>query len=162
MMHETLDEASLAELLPGTWTIAATNFPMWLTGERLEPSFSYGLISDSPLVLSDEVSYLTAEGEPKSIIGQDTWRHDEFVWRGKGLLKVAKSHWHVSGSSEDGNVVAIQFSKSLATPAGIDIIVREGADVLEVRAMIARDTDRYGLSPEQFGSLTWLRANHAH
>ncbi len=160
-MNQTLDEASLAQLLPGRWTIAATNFPMWLTGERLEPNFTYGLISDSPLVLSDEVEYSTAEGERKSIVGQDTWRHGEFVWRGKGLLKVAKSHWTVSGSSEDGNVVAIHFSQSLVTPAGIDIILREGAEVQELRAMIARDTERYGLSPEDFGSLTWLRANHA-
>ena len=156
-MNQTLDEAALAELLPGTWTIAATNFPMWLTGERLDPTFSYGLVSANPLVLSDEVSYSTAEGEQKSIVGQDTWRHEEFVWRGKGLLKIAKSHWSVSGSSEDGHVVAIRFSKSIATPAGIDIIVREGVFQPELRALIARATELFGLSPEDFGSLTWLR-----
>ena len=161
-MNHSLDESTLAEILPGTWTIAATNFPMWLTGERLDPSFSYGLISESPLVLSDEVSYDTAEGERKTIIGQDTWNHDEFVWRGKGLLKVAKSRWTVSGSSDDGNVVAIHFSKSIATPAGIDIIVRHGATVPELRAMIARNTEQFGLTPEDFASLTWLHAEHTH
>ncbi|CAN5618024.1 hypothetical protein BH10ACT7_BH10ACT7_28460 [soil metagenome] len=160
-MHHAVDESTLAEILPGTWVIAATNFPMWLTGERQDPTFTYGLVSTDPLVLSDEVSFTTAEGEAKSILGQDTWQGEEFVWRGKGLLKVAKSRWTVTGSSEDGEVIAIHFTKSIATPAGIDIIVREGSAVPEIRAMIARDTERFGLTPEQFGSLTWLNANHA-
>lgn len=159
-MHHVVDESTLAEILPGTWVIAATNFPMWLTGERQDPTFTYGLVSTDPLVLSDEVSFTTAEGEAKSILGQDTWRGEEFVWRGKGLLKVAKSRWTVTGTSEDHEVVAIHFTKSIATPAGIDIIVREGSAVPEIRAMLARDTERFGLTPEEFGSLTWLNANH--
>lgn len=159
-MHHSFDESTLADLLPGTWVIAATNFPMWLTGERVDPTFTYGLVSTDPLVLSDEVAFTTSEGEAKTILGQDTWRGEEFVWRGKGILKVAKSRWSVSGMSEDGNVVAIVFSKSIATPAGIDIVVREGATVDEPRTMIARDTERFGLTPENFGSLTWLAAGH--
>jgi len=155
----------VGELLPGSWIVAATNFPMWLTGERLSPTFTYELVSSSPLVFTDVVTYLTAEteqkkSEEKTIVGQDTWRHDELVWRGKGLLRFFASHWTVSGASEDGNVVAIQFSKSLATPSGIDIIIRDGVEVPELRALIARNTELFGLSPEQFASLSWLVHGH--
>lgn len=166
-MHSTFDEDALGKLLPGTWIVAATNFPMWLNGERLHPRFSYGLVSSSPLVLSDEVSYETAEtekkpSETKTIVGQDVFNHDEFVWRGKGVLRFFASHWSVSGASDDGNVVAIHFTKSMATPAGIDIIIRESVEVPELRALIARNTEQFGLSPEDFASLSWLAPGHSH
>ena len=151
-----LNESTLAELLPGSWGIAATNFPMWISGERTNPSFTYELVSASPLVLADDVSYLDAEGVEKHIIGTDTLKNDEFVWRGKGVLRIVKSHWHVAGANDDGTVAAIRFSKSAVTPAGIDIIVKTATHVPELRALIARSTELFGLSPEDFGSLTWL------
>lgn len=155
-MGEILDDRALADLLPGTWTIAATNFPMWLTGERGEPRFTYGLVSRQPLVLSDEVAYLNAVGESKQIIGNDTWKGGEFVWRGKGILRLFTSRWTVAATSADGAVVVIRFSKSLATPAGVDILTREGATVPELRAMVAHATEEFDLTPEDFASLSWL------
>lgn len=156
-MRAPLDENTLAELLPGEWTVAATNFPMWLRGERSNPRFSYEVLSREPLVLSDEVSWIATEsGQEKHLLGTDTLRVDEFVWRGKGFLKLVASHWHVAGASDDGTVAAIRFSKSAVTPAGIDIIVRAGTNQPELRALIARATELFGLSPEDFGSLTWL------
>jgi len=50
----------------------------------------------------------------------------------------------------------ISFSKSLATPAGVDVIVREGVEHPELRATIAHGSEEFGLTPEEFGSLTWL------
>jgi len=156
-MGATLDQRTLADLLPGTWTIAATNFPMWLAGDKLEPRFTYELISEEPLVLSDDVGYVQ-EGEEKHILGRDTWRGDEFVWRGRKLLRPFASHWTVAGISDDGTIAVIHFSKSLATPSGVDVIVREGTHHPELRAMIAHATEEFGLTPEEFGSLTWLAA----
>ena len=156
-MGATLDQRTLADLLPGTWSIAATNFPMWLSGDKLEPTFSYELLSEDPLVLSDDVGYLE-EGEEKHILGQDTWRGDEFVWRGRKLLRLFASRWGVAGMSDDGTIAVIRFSKSLATPAGVDVIVRDGADHPELRATIAHATEEFGLTPEEFGSLTWFTA----
>ena len=155
-MPSALDERTTADLLPGTWFIAATNFPMWLSGERREPRFNYELLSTDPLVLADEVSYVTAEGEQKRIIGKDTWKHDEFVWRGKGLLKPFSSRWHIAGAADDGTVLVIRFEPSLATPAGIDIVVREGTSHPELRKAVARGSEEFGLSPEEFASLTWI------
>ncbi len=153
-----LDENTLAELLPGEWNVQASNFPMWLRGERSNPRFSYELVSRTPLVLADDVSYIATEnGQEKHIVGTDTLKGEEFVWRGKGLLRIVASHWSVAGASDDGTVAAIRFSKSMVTPAGIDIIVRAGTEHPELRALIARNTELFGLSPEDFASLTWLR-----
>ena len=107
-------------------------------------------------MLGDEVSYVTAEGEQKRIVGKDTWKHDEFVWRGKGLLKPFTSRWHIAGAADDGTVLVIRFEQSLATPAGIDIVVREGTSHPELRKAVARGTEEFGLSPEEFASLTWI------
>ena len=155
-MPSALDERTTADLLPGTWFIAATNFPMWLSGERREPRFNYELLSSDPLVLGDEVSYVTPEGEQKRIIGKDTWKHDEFVWRGKGILKPFSSRWHIAGAADDGTVLVIRFEPSLATPGGIDVVVREGTSHPELRKAVARGSAEFGLTPEEFASLTWI------
>jgi len=157
-MGATLDQRTFAETLPGTWRIAATNFPMWLSGGRRNPQFTYALVSTDPLVLSDDVSYTETGDEPveKHILGHDTWSNGEFVWRGRRLLRLFASHWTVAGLSDDGTIAVISFSKSLATPAGVDVIVREGVEHPELRATIAHATEEFGLTPEEFGSLTWL------
>ena len=151
-----IDETSLADTLPGTWSIAATNFPMWLSGQRRQPRFSYVLLSQSPLIFSDDVSYTDAEGAERHILGQDTFKHNEFVWRGRGRLRFFASRWTICGISDDGTIAVVRFSKSIATPGGLDIVVREGVEHPELRALIAGSTVDYGLSPEDFGSLTWL------
>lgn len=159
-MAAQLDSRALADLLPGAWRVAATNFPMWLAGDKLQPRFTYALVSEEPLVLSDDVAY-TEGGEEKRILGQDTWRGDRFVWRGRRLLRLVASHWEVAGASDDGSVAVIRFSKSLVTPSGVDVLVRDGAQHPELRAMIAHATEDFGLSPEEFGSLTWFTTGAA-
>lgn len=152
-----LDEKTLAELLPGEWVVAASNFPMWLGGERANPRFRYEVMSLNPLVLSDEVSWVDVEtGKEKSLLGADTLKGNEFVWRGKGVLRLVSSHWSVAGASDDGTVAALRFSKSRVSPAGVDIVVRSGTEHPELRALIARATELFGLSPEDFASLSWL------
>lgn len=147
----------LATLLPGTWRVAATNFPMWLGGGRHYPHFDYRVLSDDPLTLADTVTYTDAAGRERTVVGRDRLRGDEFVWRGNGLLKVAASRWRVTGTGEDDAVVAIRFERTLFTPAGVDILVRPDAD-LDVRRVVALDTASFGLSPEEFASLSWLAA----
>jgi len=154
------DEHALAELLPGTWRVVASNFPMWLGEDRLNPTFSYGLLGTEPLRLSDDVAYTTPGGEVKHVLGVDQWRGNGFVWRGKGLLRLVTSSWTVAGVSKAGTIAAIRFTKSLVSPAGIDILVREGASFPEPRAAVAAESERFGLTAEDFASLTWLSEQH--
>src|SRR4051812_3666704 len=118
------DTDTLSQILPGRWIIKATNFPMWLSGERRDPAFEYGLVKSSPLVLSDVVSYTDADGKPKTIRGRDTFRRAGFVWRGSGLLSLVTSRWQVASAEQ--NVVTIRFEKSMVSPSGVDIVLREG------------------------------------
>ncbi|WP_213815156.1 hypothetical protein [Glaciihabitans sp. dw_435] len=155
-MRDAGDDQTLASLLPGTWTVAATNFPMWLGGDRTDPQFTYTLISPDPLVLGDDVSFTKKTGERGHVRGVDRLQGDTFVWRGRGLLRVAASHWSVVGVSDDASIVVLRFARTLFTPAGIDVIVRDGSGQPELRAKIARGATEFGLSPEDFASLTWL------
>jgi hypothetical protein len=150
------DEHQLAELLPGDWTVVATNFPMWLNGERLDPTFSYRLLGTDPLTLEDDVAYTQPDGTAKHVRGVDRWREEGFVWRGTGMLRFVGSAWSVPGVSKAGTIAAIRFSKSLISPAGIDIVVRKGIEFPEPRAAVASESERFGLSAEDFASLTWL------
>lgn len=147
---------ALPDLLQGTWTVEGTNFPMWLDGQRLRPTFTYRVISDNPLVLADDVAYSTPSGEIKHILGTDKLVHDGFVWRGKGLQKLISSRWTVEGNNPEATIVVIRFEKTLFTPAGIDVLVRDGFEVPELRALIARNSPFFGLAPEDLASLTWL------
>jgi hypothetical protein len=155
------DEHQLADILPGTWRVVATNFPMWLRGDRLDPTFTYGALGTQPLTLDDTVSYTTPTGEVKQLRGVDTWRGHNFVWRGKGLMRLISSTWSVPGVSAAGTIAAIRFNKSLVSPAGIDIIVRDGIEFPEPRAAVAAESKRFGLSAEDFASLTWLFEQNA-
>jgi hypothetical protein len=147
---------SLAELLPGTWRVGATNFPLWLKGDKVSPTFTYELRRQNPLELTDRVSYFTSSGEEKSIVGVDRLRGDEFTWRGKGPLSLFTSRWSVIGAASDGAFVVIRFSKTFATPAGVDIVSREGLDADDLRTMVAQGPEGFGLTHEEFASLTWL------
>ncbi|KAG8969660.1 hypothetical protein FRC03_001532 [Tulasnella sp. 419] len=62
-------------------------------------------------------------------------------WRGKGWLAIATSHWQVLGYHIDGgddDWVVIYFGKSLFTPPGMDILVRnpEKFDKAKVKTLI--------------------------
>jgi hypothetical protein len=114
------------ETLPGSWRVLASTFPMWLSGRRRDPVFTYSLLPGSPLVLSDEVSYRTGSGATRRIVGVD--RLDAatgvFTWRGRGVLGVLSSRWRVTHLSEDRDLIVLTFARSPVTPAGTDVIGR--------------------------------------
>lgn len=145
----------LADRLPGRWAIHATSFPMWLRGDRLDPGICYRLRRRDPLVLDDVVEYRHERRGPRRIVGRDRLRADGFVWRGAGMLAVLRSRWGVTGI--DGAVLAIRFERSPVTPPGVDVLVREGDAVPELRRSVAERLDALGLTPEEFASLGWLR-----
>ncbi|WP_420150841.1 hypothetical protein [Spirosoma sp.] len=114
--------------LIGTWFICSSNFPMWLKGDKTNPTFTYS-ITDKKAgvnVLLDEVRYRKA-GKVKTLTGfdyQDESDSAAFVWRGKGILSVVRSKWKVVLIDPAGQWAVIWFSKTLFTPEGVDIISR--------------------------------------
>jgi hypothetical protein len=83
---------------------------------------------DGPTLLDDEVTSTPTQRtfmpQPKSVKGIDTPDGDgSWNWRGKGLLKIASSHWEILGWGEKGDErwVVTWFAPSMFTPAGLDI-----------------------------------------
>jgi len=148
------DTSTLGELLPGRWSIKATNFPMWTGGARRDPVIEYGIVRADPLVLADSVQFVDHKKGATSIVGVDRLRGDRFVWRGKGRLSLVTSTWRVAGA--EGDAIAIRFEKSAVTPAGVDVLLREGVDLPELRTWVAEDPERLGITFEEFAGLTWL------
>lgn len=134
-------------ILAGTWFVVSSNFPMWLKGDKLNPTFNYTLTEKKgEQVLLDDVTY-TKNGKQRSIVGYDhadAKNGHAFIWRGKGLLNIAKSKWKVVMIDEKEGWAVIHFSKTLFTPEGVDIISREprlGKDKLEeIKEMMRKDS----------------------
>lgn len=137
---------ALLHQLIGTWFIIGSNFPMWLKGDKTDPSFTYTLMQKHQQeVLLDEVKYIK-KGKTKTITGYDHPNKDNpkaFTWRGKGLLFIAKSHWEVKLIDPKGEWAVIWFSKTLFTPEGIDIISRkqqlDAATIERIKEKIRQD-----------------------
>lgn len=134
--------------LSETWHVTHSTLPMWNSKRNvriqyvpLEPS-STSIPKENTDRLDDIVSYQSLDGEKvHTVKGVDKCsspgdQRGEWDWRGKGLLKIAGSHWEVLGWGEEaatGNKwVVTEFAKTLFTPAGIDVYSR----------------DRSGLQPE--------------
>ncbi|MDP9028676.1 MAG: hypothetical protein M3N46_14190 [Actinomycetota bacterium] len=153
-MTDAVEVDTIRGSLPGTWRISATNFPMWVNGSRRNPEFEYALRTEKPLALDDRVHYTDERGRRRTITGVDRWAGDHFVWRGAGVLGLLRSHWHVASLTED--VLVLHFEKSSVTPAGTDVAIRAGSEFPELRRRIAGDPGGFGLTVEQFASLSWL------
>lgn len=145
-MVAVVDELALPEVscddLVGTWYIVRTNFPMWLGGANSHPTLNYARIEGAgDDVLSDLVRY-RRKGADKQIAGvdrQDPARSCHFTWRGNGLLRLLRSDWYVVDLDREAQVAAIFFTKTLFTPAGLDVAsTRAQPDAAAVAACLAR------------------------
>ena len=85
--------------------------------------------------LDDVVEYQSKPGDrPSSVHGVSRVAHVDglepglaFGWRGRGWLMIASSKWEILGWGEDDGVgwVVTYFSKTIFTPAGIDVYCRD-------------------------------------
>ncbi len=114
--------------LEGTWYIHMTDFPMWLKGDKTNPTLNYSIKQKKGIqILEDRVIY-QKNNKQKTILGFDTpldhSSNRKFIWRGQGILSILKSHWEVLYISENENWAVIYFEKTLFTPKGYDVISR--------------------------------------
>lgn len=113
--------------LLGTWHIMQTTFPMWRSGKNTQPTLNYRPIAGADDSQLEDLVLYRKRGQPKQIRGvdiQDPSLSCHFTWRGRGLLALLTSEWYVVDFVRDSageGVMAIYFSKTLFTPAGMDI-----------------------------------------
>ncbi|MGX7149585.1 hypothetical protein [Enterococcus ureasiticus] len=145
---------NLPERLEGRWIIRGTNFPLWLSKKRSDPTIQYEKLKNHPLEFLDIVTYKNNNGQQKKIIGIDTYKQNHFVWRGKGLLTILSSKWSILTITE--TILVIKFERSFLTPAGIDILIREGIDIDDPKQFILDSFEDYSLTSNELDSLVWL------
>ena len=113
------------EKLEGKWYIHQTNFPMWLKGDKKNPTLNYSITTiKNKKVLFDEVIYIK-NAKQKSIKGYDfalNKNNTSFKWKGKGLLSMLSSKWKIIYYNKEENWAIIKFEKTLFTPKGYDVI----------------------------------------
>jgi hypothetical protein len=129
--------ASMLEAYAGRWHVVASNFGMWLKGNREHPSFNYRVVSDDRgAALDDRVTYFR-RGRERVIAGISRPLDagaTQFLWRGRGLLSPLRSHWQCLWPAGIDDVAVIVFDRTLVTRAGADILSRTRLlpdDVLE-------------------------------
>lgn len=153
-----------ARTLEGEWFVAATNFPMWLAGDRCDPRFLYSNLrqKDGLVVMDDTVSYLRQEKtERQTIEGFDTQDPSQpahFTWRGAGILMLFTSEWYVAHHNEASRYAIIYFTETLATPAGVDVITREPQPSAELIAEANDFIQKDAFLRAQAQGLVWLRS----
>lgn len=134
--------------LEGKWFIIMSNFPMWLKGDKKSPTFNYSIVHrKNGLFLSDKVSYFKKEKE-KNINGFDKVISDdnsEFIWQGKGLLKLLKSKWKVLYMDTHQQWAIIYFEKTLFTQEGYDVISRNKSLSTSLEMAIKKKLDELGV-----------------
>ena len=125
------------EWLTGTWHVTHSTLPMWK--DKCNVKITYKPLSkaeDGRMPdIDDLVEYQTKPSTKKSSVhGVSRVAHVgglphgcAFNWRGKGWLVIASSKWEILGWGEDLGVgwVVTYFSKTIFTPAGIDVYCRD-------------------------------------
>lgn len=139
--------------LTGSWHIIGTTFNMWLKGNRTEPSITYSIVNNQPLTFLDQVRF-RKNNKMKSIEGYDKLKGRQFVWSGKGILKLIKSKWEVVYL--DSNILVIQFDATLLTSSGMDILLRDKQEADFYKEQINRDPEMFNLNATDIKEMTWL------
>ncbi|KAI9823039.1 MAG: hypothetical protein M1832_002693 [Thelocarpon impressellum] len=128
--HSTPSPAFLAR---GGWHVTHSSLPMWTSKRNVRIEYAaLPAAANGSARMDDLVSYQAlGSAKVKTIAGVDTAKTSggeggPWVWRGKGWLGVATSHWEVLGFGGEGQGewILTFFEKTLFTPSGIDICVR--------------------------------------
>jgi len=153
-------DAPSLDFLTGTWHVTHSTLPMWKKNKNVK--ITYTPLKAPPGALDDLVEYNPIDGEKqKTVHGvdkPDPTRHSAYNWKGRGWLKIASSHWEILGyGAEDGGWMVTFFSKTIATPAGIDVYAQRNGGFSEqllerIRAEIQKvdDADFQRMADELF------------
>ncbi|KAL1411531.1 hypothetical protein Q8F55_002492 [Vanrija albida] len=120
----------------GTWSVVWSTLPMW----KVDVTIKYTPLSEGDYnKFESDVSYSPRKGGSVSrVVGVERLSPGTngatFDWRGNGWLVLITSHWEVLGygvETVDGAEVewaVTSFSKTLFTPAGLDLYLRAKTD----------------------------------
>ncbi|KAF2231083.1 hypothetical protein EV356DRAFT_452658 [Viridothelium virens] len=132
--------------LKGRWHVTHSTLPIWK--DKKNVTITYTILPDKKdedggvesHKLEDVIEY-QEHGKSKvcTVKGVDTISAGDntsaWNWRGKGIIKIASSHWEILGWATDGpherQWMVTYFAKTYFTPAGMDIYSRHPDGVSE-------------------------------
>ncbi|MGV8969122.1 MAG: hypothetical protein ACOH1J_01595 [Microbacteriaceae bacterium] len=155
-MHSAPLSFDPVQVIVGSWTMRATNLPIWLSGLTRAPRYEFVRETEGSLRIGETLSYATHAGSDVSVQSVNRTSGDKFVAHGPGLARLSTLRWTIAGASADEVVMAVKFDKTRLSPAGVNILVRQGNERPELRKEVASDIAQFGLSVEDFASLTWF------
>jgi hypothetical protein len=155
-MHTPPTAHRLAEVLPGSWRLGASNQLFWLDGRHGDPRFTFEVVTPTPLRLAETIEFSASDGRARVLRGKTRRVGSEFAWRGSGTDAFISRRWSAAGLDDAGNILVMRFRRTRAVPSGLNVLVREGADVGELRTLVASTAAELGIAPEDFASLTWM------
>ncbi|MEO6942055.1 MAG: hypothetical protein ABI238_01015 [Terrimesophilobacter sp.] len=154
-MSITLDQAEIARVLEGAWAIGASNILYWVDGTRRDTQLTFTVASVDPLVFLEEQAFTASDGKGRRIALTNRYIKGEFISKGRRIL-ATMSRWSIGGMGADGTILVIRMTHAQGGQDGLLVIVRKDARDGELRATIAKHSERFGLGPEDFASLSWL------
>lgn len=153
-MGITLDQAEIARVLEGSWSIGASNIASWVDGSRREPHLRFTVAGSEPLVLLEEQTFVASDGKERTITVTNRFAHGRFTSKSRMLGPM--SRWTLGGSDAESTVIVIRMTHERGGQDGLLVLVREDAQRTELRANVATNFERFELGPEDFASLSWL------
>jgi hypothetical protein len=156
--------------LSRTWHVSYSTLPMWKGKQNVHITYSLsGVMSSDQSKMPNLMDHVESQkaGQEKVSHIHGISRPVEvesvpfglaYTWRGNGLLKLISSNWEILGfgtdssSAEPNDWAVTCFSKTLFTPAGIDIYTSTKASLSEatleaIKAALAK------LHDDSFNSL---------
>jgi hypothetical protein len=158
------------EWLSTTWNVSYSSLPLWKGKQNVRITYSLcGATPRDSLRMPDLDDHVESQkiGQTKTSHIHGISRPIEveglefglaYSWRGKGWLKIASSDWEILGygpdnhAKEPNDYIVTFFSKTLFTPAGIDIYTRTKANLSDETLSAIKST-LASLSDEKFTSI---------
>ncbi|KAH7322326.1 hypothetical protein B0J17DRAFT_683653 [Rhizoctonia solani] len=141
--HPSLSRESFdIERFMGKWHVIYSTLPLWKSRSDVTITYSaLDIATSSDIVEFDDIVEYRSRASPGSaksrVVGVDklvATPHGapqgytsavSYHWRGKGWLMIATSNWQILGYNPDLGWAVTYFSKTLFTPAGLDVYVRD-------------------------------------
>jgi hypothetical protein len=134
----------------------ASSLPIWLSGLTYPPTYTFSVIRELPDRIAESLTYSTRGGQDVTVESVNRLIGGAFVSRGSGLALLSTSKWSISGLSDDGVVAIVRYEKTRLSAEGVNVLVREGHVRPSLRSEVASSTEQFGLSLEDFASITWF------
>lgn len=149
------DDPSIDQL-EGGWRIGATNMAEWLPPMRGDGRVEFSVAPGKGTRVTEVSTFTTPDEKTHRESRIAVWQGDGYVTRASGFALLRRLEWLVAGYSDDGSLLVIRYPGPHGVTARVLVLLRDSAEVGDLRSRVAKTSGDLGLSMEEYASLTWL------